>query len=135
MNEGTPLGVKGTISHKVSVPYTTPNCGLYLYLFMPGIFSYLLVLIPSTIISEHKFIMLVYYLGLNLPCRGLLMPCSGDRLGGDKGDVSPSSGMFSSSSLMDGRVRDGTPFISDSCCSTKCMRYDVWCRLTLKAVM
>jgi hypothetical protein len=27
--------------------------------------------------------------------------------------------MFSSSSLMDGRVRDGTPFISDSCCNTK----------------
>jgi len=36
---------------------------------------------------------------------------------------------------MDGRVRDGTPFISDSCYRMKCMRYDVWCRLTLKAVM
>jgi hypothetical protein len=33
MNDGTPLGVKGTISHKASVSYTTPNCGLYLYLF------------------------------------------------------------------------------------------------------
>jgi hypothetical protein len=32
MNEGTPLGVKGTISHKAVVPYTTPNCGLYLTL-------------------------------------------------------------------------------------------------------
>jgi hypothetical protein len=34
MNEGTPLGVKGTISHMASVPYTTPNCDLYLYLFL-----------------------------------------------------------------------------------------------------
>jgi hypothetical protein len=34
MNEGTHLGVKGTISHKASVPYTTPNCGLYLYLLV-----------------------------------------------------------------------------------------------------
>jgi hypothetical protein len=32
MNEGTPLGVKSTISHKASVLYKGPNRGLYLYL-------------------------------------------------------------------------------------------------------
>lgn len=43
--------------------------------------------------------------------------CIGDLLAGDNGDVSPSSGTFSSSSVMDGNVNDGTPFISDSCCN------------------
>lgn len=47
-------------------------------------------------------------------CRGLEM-CTGDICAGDSGDVSPSSGTFSSSSLMDGNVKDCIPFISDSC--------------------
>lgn len=50
---------------------------------------------------------------LNLACLGLVV-CKGDLFGGDKGEVSPSSGTFSSSSLIDGNVNDG-PFISDSC--------------------
>lgn len=51
---------------------------------------------------------------LNLACLGLEDVCKGDLLGGDRGDVSPSSGTFSSSSLMEGKVNEG-PFISDSC--------------------
>lgn len=59
-------------------------------------------------------------LELNLACLGLTETalCIGERVGGERGDVSPSSGMFSSSSLMEGRVSEGTPFISDSCCNT-----------------
>lgn len=51
---------------------------------------------------------------LNLACRGLEDVWSGDLFGGDKGEDSPSSTTFSSSSLMEGSVNDG-PFTSDSC--------------------
>lgn len=62
--------------------------------------------------------MSVFDINLNFACRGLFAACKGDLLGGDNGEVSPSSGTFSSSSLIDGRVNDG-PFTSNSCCKWK----------------
>lgn len=87
-----------------------------------NVYSYKNIIINSilyilSIKRKHtKWFITFTYLLLNLACLGLMPACKGDLVGGDNGEVSPSSGIFSSSSLIDGNVSDGTPFISDSCC-------------------
>lgn len=75
--------------------------------------EYFVLFLNTNLKSEWDLINNSYR--FNLGCRGLfVIACIGD-LFGDNGEVSPSSCKFSSSSLIDGNVKDGTPFTSDSC--------------------